>query len=259
MTGQDEGEGKGGRHPGGGDLKKAMLEAVRAVEQREREAQNGQKANEKKSGADDLTTLEGEITESGTLGEPLEKSERSAVEAITESLLKAKHELEQALAQTQEEAKHLRDKWLRAAADLENYKKRAAKEREEMAKFANERLLRDLLPVADDLDRVIASQAQEDPRAASLVEGAKLVRKKFLDQLERHGVTSFSTEGQAFDPNQQEAVQQVHADKPAGTVVEQLQRGYLLSGRLLRPALVTVSLGPKSDAAREQKKDLKDE
>lgn len=215
---------------GGSELDRAMADAVRSVEQREA-------SNPGRIRAED----------SSEEGEP--DRPRDAGEAITESLLKAKNELSEALKQTQAEAQSLRDKWLRAAADLDNYRKRAAKEREDVVKFGNERLLRDFLPVIDDLDRVVASAPKSnDP----VIEGVKLVLKKFLDQLEKHGVTSFDTEGKTFDPNLHEAVQQVPSDKPMGSVVTQLQRGYTLGGRLLRPALVTVSLGPGTDSGSEK-------
>lgn len=163
--------------------------------------------------------------------------------AITEALIAAKKELQEALEQTKKETESFRDKWLRAAADLENYKKRAVREREELEKFANERLLKDLLPILDDLDRALAGVAATTD-AKLVVDGLRLLQKKFLTQLEKHHVTTFESSGKGFDPSLHEAVQQVHADTPAGTVAAELQRGFMISGRLLRPALVTVSLGP---------------
>jgi molecular chaperone GrpE len=213
-----------------------MVEAVRAVEARE-------KSVESQDASPDDPQDPGEDPD-----QP-ESPKKSAASAVTESLIDAKHELEQVLKQTQEEAKSLRDKWLRAAADLENYKKRAIREREEVVKFGNERLLRDFLPIIDDLDRFLSSATADDAKSQGLMEGLKLIQKKFLDQLEKHSVTSFSAVGQPFDPNNHEAVQQVHSDaQPMGTVVNQLQRGFHLAGRLLRPALVTVSLGPAGSA-----------
>jgi molecular chaperone GrpE len=225
--------------PASPDLDQAMAEAVRAVEERERSGNGtGTPGRHEENGDQPSDTA------------PSEKAEerKSASAAVTESLLKAKHELESALKQTQDEAKSLHDKWLRAAADLDNYKKRTAREREEVVKFGNERLLRDFLPVIDDLDRLINSMPAGDPKTQPLIDGVRLIHKKFLDQLEKHGVTSFTAEGQPFDPNTHEAVQQMPSHLPVGTVVNQLQRGFTLSGRLLRPALVTVSLGPATPA-----------
>jgi molecular chaperone GrpE len=208
-------------------LKKAMADALRSAEEREA-SEPGRRPVE--DSADEVE---------------VEKPTRGANEAITESLLKAKNELQEVLKQTQTEAQSMRDKWLRAAADLENYRKRAQKERDEVVKFGNERLLKDFLPVVDDLERVVSSaqKASIDPQSQAVIDGVRLVAKKFLDQLEKHGVTSFDSQGIAFDPNLHEAVQQVASAQPMGTVVDQLQRGFMIGGRLLRPALVTVSLG----------------
>lgn len=234
-------------------IDRAMADAVRSVEARERGGEGAAGASDSRPGEDE------DADASGPPEPAPEAGKKSAADAVAESLLKAKRELEEVLKQTQEEAKSLRDKWLRAAADLENYRKRAAREREEVEKFGNERMLRAILPVLDDLDRSIQSAqtglSSDDARTTALIDGIKLVMKKFLDQLEKHGVTTFQSEGAPFDPNTQEAVQQVNSDKPVGTVVNQLQRGYMLSGRLLRPALVTVSLGPAQATAPEAKKE----
>ena len=180
------------------------------------------------------------------------ESKKGAGEAVTEALIEAKKELESALQQTQKEAESFRDKWLRAAADLENYRKRAQREREEVEKFANEKLLKDLLPVLDDIDRALGMTGENvSAEAQKVVDGLRLVQKKFVAQLEKHGVTTFESVGKAFDPSLHEAVQQIHAEMPAGSVAVELQRGFLISGRLLRPALVTVSLGPKSEEKSE--------
>lgn len=171
----------------------------------------------------------------------------SAGDAITEALIAAKKELEEVLAQTKKEAEHMRERWLRAAADFENYKKRAAREREETVKYGNERLLKDFLPVMDDLELALdaAARVEDKQKAADqLMEGVRLVTKKFVSQLEKHGVATFESVGEPFDPNLHEAVQQEYGDMEAGKVVRQLQRGFKLNERLLRPSMVVVSLGP---------------
>lgn len=171
----------------------------------------------------------------------------SAADAVTEALIDAKKELEEVLEQTQKEAGSFREKWLRAAADLENYRKRAARERDDVAKFGNEKLLKDFLPIVDDLERSIdvVAQSEVGDTGQQLLDGVKLVLKKFLSQLEKNGVTTFDSVGETFDPSQHEAVQQVHADRPQGQVHTQLQRGFMINDRLLRPAMVVVSLGPE--------------
>lgn len=178
----------------------------------------------------------------------------SAGDAVTEALITAKKELEQVLEQTKKEAEHLREKWLRSAADIANYKKRVVKEREDTIKFANERLLKDFLPIIDDLELAVAAADRVDDKvkaADQLTDGMKLVLKKFMNQLDKHHVSSFDAVGEPFDPNLHEAVQQMHSELDAGTVSQQLQRGFKLQDRLLRPAMVVVSLGPVSGENQE--------
>jgi molecular chaperone GrpE len=196
---------------------------------------------------DAMRAVEGH--ESGTPSSEADPPETDATDPsatpAADALLQAKKELDEVLKKTQADSAELKDKWLRAAADLENYKKRSAREKEDVLKFANERLLKDILPVLDDLDRSLQS-APTSLEGHGLAEGVRMVQKKFLSQLEKHGVTTFSSVGTAFDPNQHEAVQQVHSDEiPAGGVAAEARRGFFLNGRLLRPALVVVSLGPK--------------
>ena len=214
------------------EIDRAIEEAVSSIEAREREA----------------VAAMHEPPASAAADAPSEGTHDPAA-AVTEALITAKRELMQALEQTQKEAAHLRDRWLRSAADLENAKKRAQRERDDAVKFANERLLRDFLPVFDDLERaLLATERDATKNVDLLADGVKLVIKKFLAQVERHGVAAFDAKGETFDPNRHEAVQQVFCDIPVGRVVEQLQRGFLLHDRLLRAALVTVSMGQPAGA-----------
>ena len=175
---------------------------------------------------------------------PAEPEAPSAGESPEQQMLDAREALENELEKVRKEAEDTQAKWLRAAADLENYKKRAVRERDEALRFGQERLLKDFLPVIDDLDRAIDMVRQADGK---VVEGFEMVRRKFLSQMEKHGVSSFDSEGETFDPNRHEAVQQTHSpDVPSHKVLTELQRGFLLNDRLLRPAMVVVSLGPES-------------
>jgi molecular chaperone GrpE len=149
--------------------------------------------------------------------------------------------------ETLEKLKEEHDRHLRAAADLENYKKRAAKEREEAQKFGSERLLKDLIPVLDNLERALAAAPEGDP----LAKGVRLVLRGFEETLGRHGIKAFSALGQPFDPRLHEAVMQVAAGaQPPGTVVMEHGRGYLLNDRLVRPAMVGVAVtqGPAASS-----------
>jgi molecular chaperone GrpE len=156
--------------------------------------------------------------------------------------LQAQLDLSQSLArETQTKLADVHDRWVRAVADLENYRKRAQKEREEVQKFGVEKLVKDLLPVLDNLDRALAAAAADDP----LVAGVKLVRSTFEQTLARQGVKGFSALGQPFDPARHEALMQVpSADAEPGTVVVEHARGFTLHERLLRPAMVGVAVAP---------------
>jgi molecular chaperone GrpE len=181
------------------------------------------------------------------------------VAGLSTALAEARKEAESLRAQlefSQGESRKLMEKLrndhersLRAAADLENYKKRAQKEKEEVQKFGAERMLKDLLPVMDNLDRAIEAAAKS-PDIDSFQKGVAMTRKSFEDALTRHGVKSFSARGQVFDPRVHEAMQQVEtAEVPAGHVAYEVLRGYYLNERLVRPALVAVARAPVAPVA----------
>jgi len=152
------------------------------------------------------------------------------------------------LVAAQDEARQNHDRWLRAAADLENFKKRMARERTEAVRFANESFIRDLLPIVDNLERAL-EHARQGGNGKSIVEGLELVLKALVDVLERHGVTKVEAAGAPFDPTHHEAVAHVETGElEPNRVLEQHQAGYLLNERLLRPALVSVSKAPAADA-----------
>lgn len=194
--------------------------------------------------------LEEAMSEAVEAVEKRQTQGESATNPGPKSLEDVKAELEAVIEKTKQDVADVKDKWLRAAADLENYRKRAAREREDVVRFANERLLKDLLPVLDDLDRSLAAVSASDGAAfEQILEGVKMVQRKFLTQLEKNGVTTFESTGKVFDPLLHEAVQQVPSSEiPPGGVVQELRRGYMLNGRLLRPAMVAVSIGPETTA-----------
>jgi molecular chaperone GrpE len=150
---------------------------------------------------------------------------------------------EAVLAKAREAEAHY-DRYLRAVAEFDNARKRAAREREEFARFANEALIRDLLPVLDNFER--ASQAaRSDPAAAAVTAGVELIHRELLRVLDKAGLTSFSSIGEKFDPERHQALARVHdPSHPEMTVVAETARGYLLHGRVLRPAMVTVAVAP---------------
>ena len=165
--------------------------------------------------------------------------------------------LREELAVAREEVERFRDRWMRERADLENVKKRADRERGEAVRYGNERLIGDLLPVFDSLERAIQS-AEQGAGGQGLLEGVRLVAKALLDVLTRHGVTRVEAVGHPFDPNQHEAVAHLEDDQHrAGMVTEEHRGGFRLHDRLLRPAMVSVSKGPRggSDLAKPQGRD----
>jgi molecular chaperone GrpE len=142
-------------------------------------------------------------------------------------------------AQTQERLKDTHERLLRTAAEFDNFRKRMQKEKDDLRKFAVESLLKDFLPVADNLERALDHAEEHDLR--QVVEGVRLVQKMLGDALGKHGIVAFSAVGQHFDPNLHEALMQQESDKPAGTVVSEMARGYKLHERLVRPAAVVVA------------------
>jgi molecular chaperone GrpE len=165
---------------------------------------------------------------------------------------KAKEEDPEARLQEKvKEAGENYDKYLRVSAEFENFKKRAEKENIETGKFANERLVKDLIPVLDNLDRAI-EHGRETENIKTLLEGVEMTYKGFLTVLEKFGVKPIEALGAEFDPNLHEAVMvQQDADQPPGRVLTQIQRGYQLHNRLVRPAMVVVSTSPELTAEEE--------
>jgi molecular chaperone GrpE len=152
--------------------------------------------------------------------------------------------LHEALEVKTREAEEHRDRYLRAAAEFDNARKRAARERDEYTRYANESLLRELLPVLDNFERALQSSRNE-PTAAAVTAGVELIQRELLRVLEKFGVTSFTSVGQPFDPEKHEAIARVPArGHDEGTVVDETARGYLLNGRVLRPSMVTVASSP---------------
>ena len=156
-----------------------------------------------------------------------------------------KQNIEAQLQEKEKEAKENYDRYLRLSAELDNYKKRVEKEKAETYKFANETILKDLLPVLDNLERALV-HGQEAGLPKALLEGVELTHKALWTVMEKHGITRIEALGEEFDPTHHEAVMvQEDIQKPAGTVISQLQIGYRLHNRLVRPAMVVVSKKPE--------------
>jgi molecular chaperone GrpE len=154
-------------------------------------------------------------------------------------------QLEAALTAKEAEAAANWDKFLRERADLENYRKRMQKEKEEILKYGNESLIMEILPIIDNMERALAHSGEESQ--AAVIEGVRLTHGLLLAALKKFGVTPVEVvPGTPFDPAFHHAVHQVeNADLPPNTVAEVFQGGYLLNDRLLRAALVVVAVAPK--------------
>ena len=167
----------------------------------------------------------------------LKKTVKSSKEKIAEKETKKEpgtHELK-ALVEAE------KDRALRLSAEFDNYKKRSAKEIQDFKKFANETLLKQLLTVVDNLERAI-DISDENADNKGLLDGVKMTHKEMLRIFESFEVKPLKSEGEIFDPNFHQAVTQEESDTCAeNTVIKELQRGYILHGRLIRPSMVIVS------------------
>lgn len=153
--------------------------------------------------------------------------------------------LEEQLAAAKAEAASHYDRYMRAAADQENFRKRVTREKDELRQYAASRVLEDLLPVIDNLGLGLAATKQPNADLKSLTGGVEMVLTQLKTALAGHGLTEVNPVGQKFDAHQHEAISQVpSADVPEGNVVTVVRTGYTLNGRLLRPASVVVSSGP---------------
>lgn len=152
--------------------------------------------------------------------------------------------MEELFAAKEKEARENWDKFLRERADLENYRKRVNREKEELLNYGNRSLLEEILPVVDNLERALshADQSVESP----LVEGIRMTHGILLTALKKFGVSAVDSVGQPFNPDFHQAMSQVPSDQhPVNTVIDEFQKGYLLKERLLRPAMVSVSAATK--------------
>ncbi len=150
---------------------------------------------------------------------------------------------EAAAAEEAEELSRLKERFMYLAAEFENYRKRVAREKADLVAYGNERLLAAVLPSLDNLERAM-SQAAGLEAAKALLEGVRLTYDQFLAELRKFGLEQISAEGRMFDPRFHEALARVPWEgKPEGTVLSESRKGYLLNGRLLRPAQVVVAQG----------------
>ncbi len=153
--------------------------------------------------------------------------------------------LAEELEAAQEEARNKQELYLRSLAEMDNLRKRTQREKEDIAKYGNENILREVLPVIDNLERAIEhASSQED--GAGLLEGVEMTLSQFSTVIQKFGVEPISSLGTLFDPAHHQAVGQLETvEFPVNHVANELQKGYLLNSRLLRPAMVMIAKAPQ--------------
>ena len=170
-------------------------------------------------------------------------------------------EMEKKVESLEKEARENHDRLLRVSAEFENYKKRAAREMNDFRKFANESFAKAMLPVVDSMDLAIESSSNDKHVSNSMVEGVNMTLKEILKVFEQFGIKRFESIGNTFDPNLHQAVMQEETEMfPENTVSKELQKGYMINDRLLRPAMVVVSkkiTEPENRKNSTQKKETK--
>jgi molecular chaperone GrpE len=174
---------------------------------------------------------------------PKDPEEQLDNESGAESVREAGADIENELTEAKKKAEEYLASWQRSQADFANYRRRTEQEKTDLGKYANSNLLGDILPVLDDLDLAM-NHIPEEYAKTDWVKGVTLVERKFRGILEKLGVKPVMSLGMAFDPKLHEAIKQEKG--PEGTVIAELQKGYTLGDRLLRPARVIVGSGEKN-------------
>lgn len=187
----------------------------------------------------------------GNFGEPETHEDGPDLVNLTDEMAESSgtaearcQELQTQLQEKEKELAELKDKYLRALADGENARKRIRQQSEESVRIQKEGVLRDLLPIVDNLERAVGAAREGASDTAVIVDGVQMVLRSLLDFLKAQGVVPIVSAGQPFDPARHEAIDQVTSDRhPPNTVVNEFHRGYLIGDRVLRPASVTVAKG----------------
>ena len=184
-------------------------------------------------------------------------TETEEIEVETEKELDPLDKLKQEVAAVKDEAQKNWDLYLRERADLDNARKRHQRDREEAIRFANDRLLKEMIPVLDNLERAVDHADQDEGNDnQGLLEVVNMTINQFRKVLEDFGVKPVNALGEPFDPNLHQAMGQVESsDQAPNTVVSEFQKGYLLNDRLLRPSLVMVAKAPAENAAEQSPDD----
>ena len=221
-------------------------------ERREKSWEQDSKKQEETGEKENTSLLEGEkshnmedMEEEKEVGETTSESVESSEEGDKQSL----EELKQNVEALEKEKEELTNKLMRLQADFDNYRKRMKAEKEELQKFANFELMKKMIPIIDNMERALASAEKSDD---GVIEGLEMILRQFKEVLESEGVTAISSAGKAFDPALHEAVLTEESEECSpGTVIEELQKGYLMKDRVLRPSMVKVAV-EKKDSSENQ-------
>lgn len=179
----------------------------------------------------------------------LDASEEGVSEPETEEAIDEVAELQKKVDELEKEKDELKDQSLRIHAETENFKKRLTREKEDFAKYSNEKAVKEILPVIDNLERAV-DHAKEAGESSGLIEGVEMTIDLFQKALERLGVSPVDAVGETFNPERHEAIQQIESvDHEPNIVISEFQKGYMLHERLIRPAMVVVS----SQASKKEK------
>jgi molecular chaperone GrpE len=173
-------------------------------------------------------------------------SAETPAETASEAAEVVEHDLEGQLAAAERRADEHLDDLRRLAAEFDNYRKRVAREQDRLVRHASERLVKELLPVLDALERAL--EAAEEHHEARLEEGVKLVHRALAEALRKEGLEEIETDGR-FDPHVHEALLAQPSEAEEGSVIQVIQRGWRIGDRVLRPARVVVSAGAPPEAA----------
>jgi len=206
------------------ELEEALREATRALEERIANARAAETAESDAASPDKMT-----------------------IELLSQELQGLKNLHEEKLKESEEQAEHQ----LRLQAEFENFRRRSLKEKQESLKFGHQNLVKDLLSTVDNLERAVEHGAQSaGAEVKAILDGVELVHREILGALAKHGVSEIEAQGQIFDPAFHEAMGQIpNEDVPANTVLEVLQKGYVIHNRMLRPSRVIVSREPAAGEA----------
>ena len=197
-------------------------------------------AAKKKVSDENREQREDTVEISSTAMEAREKTKDSKTKDGHKSSM-SKKDLNKKLEEVEKEKNEFSDRLLRTMAEFDNYRKRVAREKEDLIKYGNEKFAFDILFVMDNLERSL-EQARKSQEVEPVIEGIEMIRKQFVSALEKFDVKPFESVGEPFDPERHEAMaQQEHDEYEENTVIEEYQKGYFLKEKLLRPARVIVS------------------